>query len=116
MLGVIGDDGFGYELERALAARGISERLLREEPRGSDLHLHQADQLPDRRGGSAPRRLRQHAAAARRASSANWSRRFERVAGDYDVILVSDQAETSQGGVVTPALREAISRAAAAQA
>ena len=41
--------------------------------------------------------------------------RFERIADGYDVILVSDQAETSSGGVVTPALREAITRAAAAR-
>ncbi len=41
-------------------------------------------------------------------------RRFEEVAAGFDVILVSDQAETSQGGVVTPAMRDAIARFAAA--
>jgi len=35
--------------------------------------------------------------------------RLQRAAPAYDVILVSDQAETSQGGVVTPAMRDAIS-------
>ena len=40
--------------------------------------------------------------------------RLERAAPDYDVILVSDQAETSQGGVVTPAMRDAIARIALA--
>ncbi len=37
-------------------------------------------------------------------------RRFEEAAPDFDVILVSDQAETSQGGVVTPRMRDAIAR------
>ena len=40
--------------------------------------------------------------------------RLERAASAYDVILVSDQAETSHGGVVTPAMREAIARLALA--
>jgi bifunctional ADP-heptose synthase (sugar kinase/adenylyltransferase) len=38
--------------------------------------------------------------------------RFQRAASSYDVIIVSDQAETSHGGVVTPAMREAVIRAA----
>jgi bifunctional ADP-heptose synthase (sugar kinase/adenylyltransferase) len=40
--------------------------------------------------------------------------RFEEAASGYDVILVSDQAETEQGGVVTAAMRTAIGRAGAA--
>jgi sugar/nucleoside kinase (ribokinase family) len=39
--------------------------------------------------------------------------RLERAAPDFDVILVSDQAETNMGGVVTPRLREALQRIAA---
>ena len=38
--------------------------------------------------------------------------RFERAAPSYDVIIVSDQAETDHGGVVTPAMREAVPRVA----
>jgi sugar/nucleoside kinase (ribokinase family) len=41
--------------------------------------------------------------------------RLEQVAPRYDVILVSDQAETNAGGVVTPAVRQAIERIALAQ-
>ncbi len=41
--------------------------------------------------------------------------RLETAAPAYDAILVSDQAETTQGGVVTAAMRHAIRRVAAAQ-
>ena len=64
VLGVVGDDGFGYELRAALAARGISHELLVRCPRHPHLHLHQADQRPHRRGRSAPRRFRQYQSAA----------------------------------------------------
>jgi len=40
--------------------------------------------------------------------------RLQEHAPDYDVILVSDQAETDAGGVVTPSMRAALSRIAAA--
>ncbi len=39
---------------------------------------------------------------------------LETAAPAYDAILVSDQAETAQGGVVTSAMREAVRRVAAA--
>ena len=39
--------------------------------------------------------------------------RLEKAAPDYDVILVSDQAETDAGGVVTPAMRAALATIAA---
>src|SRR5262249_28654823 len=38
----------------------------------------------------------------------------EAIASGYDVIVVSDQAETDQGGVVTPLMREALARIASA--
>jgi sugar/nucleoside kinase (ribokinase family) len=37
---------------------------------------------------------------------------LESAAPAFDAILISDQAETSQGGVVTPAMRDAIARLA----
>ena len=40
--------------------------------------------------------------------------RLEAAAPAFDAILISDQAETSQGGVVTPAMRDAIARLAVA--
>jgi len=38
--------------------------------------------------------------------------RLERAAPLHDIILVSDQAETAQGGVVTPGVRDALTRLA----
>ena len=42
------------------------------------------------------------------------ARRFESAAPRFDIVIVSDQAETDQGGVVTPAMRGAVERVAAA--
>ena len=64
VLGMVGNDGFGYELRGALAARGISHDLLVDAPGVADLHLHQADQRADRRGRPAPRRFRLYEPAA----------------------------------------------------
>jgi rfaE bifunctional protein kinase chain/domain len=114
VLGVVGDDGHGYELGRALAARGISDRLLVKSIdvptftytklincRTGEEDLHRVDYIYTR---PLPASIEKELVT-----------RFERIAADFDVILISDQAETSQGGVVTPALREAITRAAAAR-
>jgi bifunctional ADP-heptose synthase (sugar kinase/adenylyltransferase) len=38
---------------------------------------------------------------------------FSRVVGDFDVVIVSDQAETAAGGIVTARLREALTAVAA---
>jgi rfaE bifunctional protein kinase chain/domain len=113
VLGMVGDDGFGYELKRALSARGISpELLVSTEEAGTFTYtklLNTAtgeEDLP-RVDFINPRPL---PAEVDRELTA----RFERVAGSYDVIIVSDQAETEQGGVVSPSLREAVIRAAGA--
>ena len=114
VLGMVGDDGFGYELRAALAARGISHELLVDAPgiptftytklinaRTDEEDLPRVDfvytnPLPE----SVERRL---------------LARLESAASDYDLILVSDQAETSQGGVVTPAMRDVLARLALAR-
>jgi rfaE bifunctional protein kinase chain/domain len=113
VLGLTGEDGFGYELRRALAARGISTGLLLADPSVStftytkllnrnsgDEDLPRIDFVNNR---DLPPELDRELAA-----------RFEREAPAFDVVIVSDQAETSQGGVVTAAMREAIGRFAAA--
>ena len=109
VLGAIGDDGFGFELERALAARGISSEPIIRTPliqtftytklincetgvedlgrvdfiNSADLPLEVESQLIDR---------------------------FLQIADAFDLIIVSDQAETAAGGVVTPKMRDAICR------
>jgi rfaE bifunctional protein kinase chain/domain len=110
ILGMVGDDGFGFELRRALAARGISPDLLVDAP---GIPTFTYTKLINRDTGEEDRPrvdfvyTRELPADVERELVA----RFERVAADYDVILVSDQAETDRGGVVTPKLRDAIGQA-----
>lgn len=107
VLGAVGRDGFGEELRWALDERGIDHSLLVTDPAIQTftytklLNLATGDEnLPrldfiNTKSLDAPteRRLIEGLVAAAPA---------------FDVILVSDQAETSQGGVVTPAMRDAI--------
>jgi rfaE bifunctional protein kinase chain/domain len=110
VMGITGDDGFGYELERALAARGISTAHLLRTP---SVPTFTYTKLINRRTGEEdlPRidfiSIQPLAADVERELVA----RFEQAAPAYDCILVSDQAETEQGGVVTAALRDSIARA-----
>ncbi|MBI4907700.1 MAG: ribokinase [Acidobacteria bacterium] len=111
VLGVIGNDGNGYELRQALKARGIRLDLLIEAdgwstftytkllnretgnedlPRIDFINTRPLPDLPERR------------VAAELLDAAP----------DFDVILVSDQAETNAGGVVTAAVRDAVSQIA----
>ncbi len=104
-LGVCGDDGFGYELERALEERGISAdslvkvrhwqtftytKLLNAQTGVEDqprVDFISTQPLPK----EAEAQIIDNLAAAIPA---------------HDVVLVADQAETHAGGVVTPAVRE----------
>jgi rfaE bifunctional protein kinase chain/domain len=114
VLGVVGDDGFGYELERALAARGVGTGLLL---RAEGVPTFTYTKLLNCRTGDEdlPRvdfvNVREPVAELQRELAA----RFERAAAEYDVVLISDQAETETGGVITAALREAVARAARAR-
>jgi len=113
VMGIIGDDGFGHELERALEARGVGAGLL---VRAPGFTTFTYTKLLNCRTGEEdlPRldfvNVREPAAHLQ----TELAERFERVAADYDVILISDQAETETGGVITAAFREAIIRAAKA--
>lgn len=110
-LGVIGDDGFGYELLRALEQRGVATELLLRE---ADLPTFTYTKLINAQTGVEdlprvdfinPRPL--PAAVEGRlleALRANFAQ--------YDVVLVSDQAETGQAAVVTPAMRELLAELA----
>ena len=111
VLGVAGRDGFGYELEGALAARGISCELL---VRG-DVPTFTYTKLINRRTGEEDlaRVDFVNVESIPEAIECELVSHLERAASDYDVILVSDQAETSQGGVITAAMRDALARLAA---
>ena len=107
VLGVRGDDGFGFELNRAFAERGIDAslmveirnwqtftytKLLNSETGSEDqprVDFINTRPLPP----EAERRIIEKLSAAIQA---------------FEVVLVADQAETSAGGVMTPAVREAL--------
>lgn len=114
VLGIVGTDGFGHELEHALNARGIGAGLL---VRSASVATFTYTKLLNSRTGEEdlPRldfvNTRPPAAELEREVLA----RLERAAPDYDVILVSDQAETEAGGVITARVRAALTRIAAAQ-
>jgi rfaE bifunctional protein kinase chain/domain len=113
VLGMIGDDGFGYELRRALEARGISADLLVEAP---DVPTFTYTKLINSVTGEED--LPRIDFVYTRPLPETVEREIVGHLRDarYDVVLVSDQAETDQGGVVTAAVRAEIERIAREQA
>jgi rfaE bifunctional protein kinase chain/domain len=111
VLGVRGDDGFGYELDCALKRRGIGTRLLLL----AQVPTFTYTKLLNCRTGEEdlPRVdfINTHPPCPE--MDAALVQMFEHAAPGYDVILVSDQAETEAGGVITPAMRQAIGRCGA---
>lgn len=107
VLGVIGNDGHGYELTRALASREIDADLsLRDEgvPTFTYTKLINAEtgeeDLPRVDyifAGEMPERVDSAVAS-----------RLREAAPNFDVICVSDQAETERGGIVTETVRSAL--------
>ncbi len=112
VLGVIGDDGFGYELRRALEARGIGTELLLTATVPTFTYTKLLN------CGTGEEDLPRLDFVNTRPPAAEVERelvkRLERAAASYDAILISDQAETETGGVITAAVRNAVTRAAAA--
>jgi rfaE bifunctional protein kinase chain/domain len=113
VLGIVGDDGYGFELKAAMTARGISTDLL-VEARGVPTFTYTKLLNTETGEEDLPRVdfINVHPLPA--ALEREVADRVEREAPSYDVVIVSDQAETSQGGVVTPIVREAVLRVAAA--
>jgi len=109
VLGLAGNDGFGYELRRALEARGIATNLLLEAPQ---IPTFTYTKLINRQTGAedVPRVDFVYTEAVPETLDRALLSALEQAAPEFDVILVSDQAETSAGGVVTAAVREALTR------
>jgi len=107
VLGAIGQDGFGFELERALAERKVDYHLLVASPK---IQTFTYTKLINKRSGreDLPRcdfiNTSPLPADVENQMVANFNANFH----EFDVILVSDQAETAQGGVVTDLLRQLI--------
>ena len=107
VLGLVGRDGFGHELSRALDARGIASHLL---VWSEQIATFTYTKLLNARTGAEdlPRVDFINTRPPAADLEAEILRRLQEAAPEYDAILVADQAETEHGGVVTPAVREAL--------
>lgn len=112
VLGAAGEDGFGHELDRALAARGISAELMVRSPA---IQTFTYTKLLNGETGieDQPRVDFIRTEPLPEAVEREIRERLEAVHSAYDLILVADQAETSQGGVVTPGVRASLEQIAA---
>ena len=107
VLGVTGDDGFAFELRQALAARRIEFDLLLKLPEWTTFTYtkiinRDTDEEDNPRLDFIPTGDLPEAAERQLLAT------LRRVAPRFDVILVSDQAETERGGVVGCGMREAL--------
>lgn len=111
VLGIVGDDGFGYELKKALSGRGISPELLVASP---DVPTFTYTKLINISTGEEDRARIDfiHPRALASDLEAEILERLRAFATAFDIILVSDQAETRRGGVITPAVRQALAEIA----
>jgi rfaE bifunctional protein kinase chain/domain len=114
VLGAVGEDGFGYELEQALVSRGVSTELL---VRSDELSTFTYTKLLNLSSGveDQPRVDFINTRPSPEAVERQILARLRDVAQNFDVIFVSDQAETAHGGIVTPAVRERIAQIASHQ-
>lgn len=115
VLSLIGDDGHGFELLRALRQRNIgADLLLRESSLPTFTYtklINAATDIEDQ-----PRADFIFTGEIPRAAEQALSERLRDVASRFDLICVSDQAETDRGGVVTSAIRDQLTSLAQAGA
>jgi rfaE bifunctional protein kinase chain/domain len=113
VLGAIGEDGFAWELTRALNARGISTDLL---VRSEEIPTFTYTKLINRATGveDQPRVDHIYTRPLPEPVEVQILGHLEGFAESFDVLFVSDQAETKQGGVVTPAVRDLLLKIARA--
>ena len=111
VLGAIGDDGHGYELRLALESRRISTELLIS---SDELATFTYTKLINATSGleDQPRVDFINMRPLQETVERQIVARLRDNAGNFDVIFVSDQAETEHGGVVTPAVRELLTEIA----
>ena len=113
VMGVVGDDGRGHELMQELGYRRIGTDLV---SRSSQISTFTYTKLLNSQTGQEDR-PRVDFINTFPLSDAIEQELAERVlshAEHFDVVVISDQAETNAGGVVTPRIREALSEVARA--
>jgi len=108
VLGAIGQDGFGFELERALGKRRIDYSQLVASPNiqtftyskviNMDTGVEDRSRFDFINNKPLPGDVEDQLIV-----------NFSTVYSQYDIIIVADQAETIAGGVITDAFREVIS-------
>lgn len=104
VLGVVGDDGFGHELTQTLNARRISTDLL---VRSNEVPTFTYSKLINASSGveDLPRVDFLNTRPVPAAIEEQILSHLRDFAGSFDVIFVSDQADTRRGGVVTSPVR-----------
>ena len=112
VLGIVGCDGFGFELNQALKRSGIASYVVQ----SPQVPTFTYTKLINSRTGEEdlPRVDFVYTLPVPAGLEVQLTRKLEELAPSCDVILVSDQAETDHGGVITPRLREALTRIAIA--
>ncbi|MBL8176902.1 MAG: ribokinase [Bryobacterales bacterium] len=113
VLGVLGDDGHGWELRRALTARGIGHELCFAHADFATFTYTKLLNVSTNQEEDQPRVDFVNTKPLPADAEGQLVGRLEEAAPSFDVILVSDQAETGAGGVITAAVREALGRIAA---
>ncbi len=111
VLGVLGDDGNGYELERALRSRGIVMDLM---VRDTRLPTFTYTKLINSETGieDKPRVDFVPFRPLLEPIERQILTRLESAIGGFDVVLVADQAETEHGGAITPGVRRLLKKLA----
>ena len=114
VLGAIGRDGFGEELLRSLQLRGISSDLC---VQSEALQTFTYTKVINAATGQEDQRRLDfvNTRSLDVGIESKLLQSLRRGIEDFDVILISDQAETSQGGIVTPALRDLLGELAKAR-
>jgi rfaE bifunctional protein kinase chain/domain len=112
VLGVVGADGHATELRAALARRRIQSDLLVE---AAGLQTFTYTKLLNAGTGEEdlPRVDFINSHEMSEEVEQKLIARLEIAVGDFDVVLISDQAETATAGVVTPRVRDRIAELAA---
>ncbi len=111
VMGALGQDGFGLELAHALAVRGISLELCVRTPA---MQTFTYTKVINAQTGEEdqPRVDFINTAPLPQAVERQILDSLQLAVESYNVILIADQAETSQGGVVTPAVRALVAELA----
>ncbi len=113
LLSVVGEDGFAYELMHELHQRSISSDLV---IRSGGTQTFTYTKLINLQTGKEdlPRIDFINVDAPVHSVEQELIEKFEMFAPGFDVVIVSDQAETDVGGTITAPLRDAVTRLAAA--